>query len=223
MQPVSPRPLRLDTEHLVAPPIDTGAAVEGSRAAHARLLASLGGLDDAVAAAPSRLPGWTVGHVVTHLARQADSHVRLLEGAGAGQVVDQYEGGPDGRAAEIDAGAGRPAAELVADLAAANQRLEAAWDAADPAVWLHGFGRNTFGELLSCADLPYRRWREVEVHHADLGLDFGPEHWSPAYVDAELPRTLAGLPARLSLEDRRQLLAWLMGRAADPPTELPPW
>jgi hypothetical protein len=42
-------------------------------------------------------------------------------------------------------------------------------------------------------------------------------------VDAELPRTLAGLPARLSLEDRRRLLAWLMGRAADPPTDLPPW
>ena len=222
-RPVPPRQPRFDPEHLVAPPLDTGAAVEGSRAAHARLLASLAGLDDATAAAPSRLTGWTVGHVLTHLARQADSHVRLLEGAGAGLVVDQYEGGPEGRAAEIEAGARRPAVELVADLAAASARLEAAWDVAPPAVWLQGFGRNTFGELLSCADLPYRRWREVEVHHADLGLDFGPEHWSAAYVDAELPRTLAGLPARLTLEDRRRLLAWLMGRAPDPPAELPPW
>ena len=56
----------------------------------------------------------------------------------------------------------------------------------------------------------------------DLGLEFGPAEWTAGYVDTELPRSLAGLPARLSLDDRRTLLAWLMGRAGDPPP-LPPW
>jgi maleylpyruvate isomerase len=211
-----------DTEHLVVPPLETAAALAGAREAHARLLAGLADLDDTTIARPSRLPGWTVGHVVTHLARNADAHVRMLEGAANGEIADQYEGGVEGRAAEIDAGAGRPAAEQEADLAEAIARLELAWDAATEAVWAHGFGRNPFGELLACADLPFRRWREVEVHHADLGLEFGPAEWTAAYVDTELPRSLAGLPARLSLDDRRTLLAWLMGRAGDPPP-LPPW
>jgi maleylpyruvate isomerase len=211
-----------DVEQLLVPPIDTTAAREGSRAAHARLLATLEGLDDATAAGPSQLPGWSVGHVLSHLARQADAHVRMLDAAAAGEVADQYDGGPAGRAADIEAGAGRRADELVADLAAAIERLEAAWDRTDAAVWAHGFGRGTFGDLQPCADLPFRRWREVEVHHADLGLSFGPPHWSPTFVDTELPRSLAALPARLPLEDRRQLLAWLLGRAPAPP-DLPPW
>lgn len=211
-----------DTEDLVAPPIETAAALAGCRGAHDRLLAGLDGLDDATVAAASRLPGWTVGHVLTHLARHADSHVRMLEGAAAGAIADQYVGGPASRAADIEAGASRPASEHVADLTAAIGRLEAAWNATTAVVWAQGFGRNTFGELLACADLPFRRWREVEVHHADLGLGFGPDAWTAGYVDADLPRTLAGLPARLGLDDRRALLAWLIGRADDPP-DLPPW
>jgi maleylpyruvate isomerase len=211
-----------DTEHLLAPPLETAAALAGAREAHARLLAGLASLDDAAVARPSLLPGWTVGHVITHLARNADAHVRMLEGAADGAITDQYEGGAAGRAAEIEAGAGRPGAEQVADLALAIARLELAWDATSEVVWAQGFGRNPAGDLLACADLPFRRWREVEVHHADLGLGFGPAEWTAAYVDTELPRSLAGLPARLSLDDRRVLLAWLMGRAGDPP-RLPPW
>jgi maleylpyruvate isomerase len=214
--------LALDPEHLAAPPFATAAAIDGCRAAHARLLASVDGLDDATVARPSRLPGWTVGHVVTHLARNADSHVRMIDGALDGEVADQYEGGAEGRAAEVETGAGRPAAEQLADLVASIEALEAAWTRASTEVWGQGFGRSTRGELLSCADLPFRRWREVEVHHADLGLDLDHTSWTAAYVDTELPLTLAELPARLPLEDRRVLLAWLIGRSDTPPA-LPPW
>jgi len=214
--------LPLDTEYLIAPPLETTAALAGCRVAHARLVDSLGGIDDATVARPSRLPGWTVGHVLTHLARQADSHVRMLEGAAGGDIVDQYEDGFDGRAAGIEAGAGRPADAQVADITASIARLEATWEKTPDEVWARGFARTTRGELVACADLPFRRWREVEVHHADLDLDLGPEAWSALFVDTELPRTLAGLPARMSLEGRRALLAWLMGRASTPPA-LPPW
>jgi maleylpyruvate isomerase len=214
--------LPLDTEYLITPPLETAAALAGCRVAHARLLGSLDGIDDATVGGPSRLPGWTVGHVLTHLARQADSFVRMLEGAAGGDIVDQYDGGPEGRAADIEAGARRSAAEQVTDVAASIARLEALWGATPDEVWARGFARTTRGELVACADLPFRRWREVEVHHADLGLDVGPGSWSASFVDTELPRTLAGLPARLSLDDRRALLAWLMGRASTPPP-LPPW
>ena len=41
--------------------------------ATARLLATARTLDDDAVRAPSPLPGWTRGHVLTHVARNADS------------------------------------------------------------------------------------------------------------------------------------------------------
>ena len=54
-------------------------------------------LSDVDVARPSRLAGWTVGHVLTHVARNADSHVRRAEAAARGEVVEQYPGGHQGR------------------------------------------------------------------------------------------------------------------------------
>lgn len=209
-----------------APPTDvpaaTARALDACRDASARLLATLHGLDDATARRPSRLPDWTVGHVVTHLARNADSHVRMIEAAMAGRVADQYEGGLDGRAADIAAGAGRPAADLVADLDRAIDDLDATWGRVPLEVWATGQGRMGNGELCPCAELPSRRWREVEIHRVDLGLGGEPADWPDAYVELELPKALAHLPDRLSPADRATLLAWLVGRAEAPPG-LPPW
>ena len=73
-------------------------------AATDRLLAQVAELDDKDIAAPSRLPGWTRGHVLSHLARQAPALERLLEWARTGVETPQY---PSRRArdAEIEAGA----------------------------------------------------------------------------------------------------------------------
>ena len=71
------------------------------------------GLHDEQARAPSLLPGWSVGHVLTHIARNGDSLVWRLEGAAQGELRDQYPGGLEQRRADIEAGAGRPASELV--------------------------------------------------------------------------------------------------------------
>ena len=95
---------------------------EHVRTSHVRLAGTLARLDDASARRPSLLPGWTVGHVLTHLARNADSHVRLVQAALRGEVGDQYPGGNPQREADIEAGAGRPAAELVEDVLAAADR-----------------------------------------------------------------------------------------------------
>jgi maleylpyruvate isomerase len=200
------------------------ADIDGCRVAHLRLGATLELVTDDVARRPSQLPGWTVGHVLAHLARNADSHLRRIAGAARGEVVDQYPGGPEGRAAEIEAAAGRPAAELVADVLATNAALEAAWEALPEGAW----GRHTrsvSGALLAADALPFGRWREVEVHHADIGLDFGYQEWSDGFVAEELPRALATVPRRLAdPASRRQLCAWLLDRAATPGSlSLEPW
>src|SRR5467141_2554154 len=92
---------------------DVARSVNGCRDAQARLVASLSSLTDEEARRPSLLPGWTVGHLLTHISRNGDSLVRRLEGSLHGEVVEQYAGGAAGREAEIEAGAGRPAAALV--------------------------------------------------------------------------------------------------------------
>ncbi len=205
----------------------------GALSAQQQLLHDLQALTDDEAGRPSLLPDWTVGHVLTHVARNADSHVRMLDAARRGEVTDQYPGGFEQRAADIEAGATRAAAELVEDVRASAFRLRDAWFAMDEMAW-QGTGRVVEGDW-PVADLPFRRWREVEVHHADLGLGFSWRGWSKLYVQRELTRVLAHLPERIvdepvsvdstGIDDDRRNLAWLLGRA-DPPAGSPalrPW
>jgi maleylpyruvate isomerase len=51
-------------------------------AATDRVLATATALSDAQAREPSLLPGWTRGHLLTHIARNADGMVNLLRWAG---------------------------------------------------------------------------------------------------------------------------------------------
>jgi maleylpyruvate isomerase len=208
-------------------PTDLGsnpaAAIELCRAAHARLGARVEGITDDEVRSPSQLPGWTVAHVLTHLARNADGHVRRLEGALQGQDLRRYAGGPAQRDSEIDEGARRSAADIVADLEAAGRRLELVWDNSVAAAWPHPEfrGDDTWPATAS----PLRRLREVEIHHVDLGLGYEPSDWPEEYVTWELPMLLATLPGRVHrVDDVRDLVAWLAGRRRAPAAvELDPW
>lgn len=197
--------------------------VAGAAAAHQRLLAHLDDHDAVASDRSSRLPGWTVGHVLTHLARNADSHVRMFEGAEGGEVVDQYAGGAQGREQEIEKGSTRPWQELVDDVRRSIWRLEQAW--ATHSAW-DGHGRSATQELMPVDDLPFRRWRETEVHHVDLGLDgYSAADWPSEYVrfelarlemmwDARKPMGMTGLPAAALAVAPHHRLAWLLGRAS---------
>jgi maleylpyruvate isomerase len=197
--------------------------VQGAVAAHARLVADLATLTDEQAAQPSLLPGWSVAHVLTHIARNADSHVPMLEAANRGEVAAQYPGGVEQRNADIEAGAGRPSAALVADVAAANARLEAAWAAMTPDGWA-GQGSSVFGPV-AVDDLPFRRWRETVVHQSDLGLSYSWRDWPADYVRLELarmtmlwasrkPMGLTTLPAAAMVLTDHERTAWLIGRTS---------
>lgn len=181
------------------------------------LLERLSGLTEDQARGPSLLPDWTVGHVLTHIARNADSVVRRLEGAVRGSIVDQYPGGYAGRAAEIEAGAGRTVLELLDDVTESATRLEAVCLSIPEAAWERPV-RGVTGVERPARTMMLSRWREVEVHHADLGLGYGPADWPEGLIARWLPSELERLPQRT---DPSALLAWLIGRAEPP--KLAPW
>ncbi len=200
---------------------DLDRDVAGCAASHQRLLASLDGLTDEQAGRHSLLPNWTVGHVLSHLARNADGFVRMLEGAERGEVRSQYEHGAAGRTADIDAGSGRGADELVIDVRMSIWRLEQTWASLTETGW-HGRGRTFSGELATTA-IPSRRWRETEIHSVDLGLGYRFADLPADFVRIELNQMTALLasrkpmgltdpaPAALALTPNDRL-AWLFGR-----------
>jgi len=200
--------------------------------AQARFAAAIDSLDDGDVRRPSALPGWTVGHVLTHVARNADSHRRRADAAARGEVVEQYPGGYAGRAAEIEAGAGRAAGELVADVGRSAEQLEASWDAVPAGAWSHP-AIDVSGTRRRLDELVPRRWQELEIHLVDLDIGVTHRDWPDDFVAFWLPRMRPSLAGRLpgaatapapGSIDERDELAWLYGRLrrADLP-ELAPW
>lgn len=200
-----------------------GRAAELCIEAQERLMRSVSGLADNHVRAPSLLPGWTVGHVLTHLARNADGIGRRLSGALEGLDLPKYPGGTAQREDEIEAGADRSAPEIISDLAASQTALETVLTRYAEA----GFPNGHFlgGEHYGVVECPAHRLREVEMHHADLGLGYGPADWPEEYVAWDLPVLLATVPERLaSAGDRRRFMAWLAGRGTlDTAPALAPW
>lgn len=187
----------------------------------------LAGLDaerwtDADVRTPSVLPGWTRGHVLTHIARNADGISATIEGAMRGEKVPRYPGGREGRKTDIEAGAGRGAADLLADVRDSAGRLDRIFDAvADADAW-----------ELPTEDRPVRawptaRWREVEVHRVDLGGSYTAVDWPAAFIEYLLPRLAAEAGPRLTQQVRIEVVpdgsttgalpgsAWTVGEGSD--------
>ena len=192
-------------------------------AATNRLVRSLEALSDADIARPSLLPGWTVGHVATHVARNADGLVRLVTWARTGVVTPMYES-MAAREADIEAGAGRPAAEVLADVVDSAARVRAAF------VELAGSGASALERLVvfgapppgtapdtPARTIPFRRLQEVEVHHVDLGLDsYGPQDWPAEFVERQLLFLHGRTGAVDVVGDPAEVLFWRMGRGTGP-------
>ena len=200
---------------------DLDRNMAGAAKAHAEVVATMQTLDDAQVSQPSLLPGWTVGHVATHIARNAEGHIRMLQGAMRDEVVPMYPGGTQQRTADIEAGSTRAAADLTADVVVTAAELEATWDALPAEAWSrHGV---TIAGEISMVDLLFIRWREVCVHHADLGLGYTWEDWDDEYVRLDLarltmqwasrkPMGLTDLPPAALAAPPHRRLAWLLGR-----------
>ena len=139
-------------------------------AATSRLLGDTIAVSDEDWRAPSRLPGWSRGHVASHIARQADGMVRLTEWARSGRRQDMYASAEQ-READIAAGAGRSGLELQVDLDTSAGRLDQAFDAMDEAAW-DAVVELRSGTQVPARLLPLSRLLEVVVHHVDLDIGF---------------------------------------------------
>lgn len=203
-----------------------------------RLVRTAEALTDEEAAAPSLLPGWSRGHVLTHVARNADGMVRLVRWALTGEPSPMYPS-PEAREADIEAGARRRASELAADvrdsadrLGTALEELAATEDVFDRLI-IFGAVRPGAEPDSPARTLPYARTREVEIHHVDLGTASYTEHdWPSDFVE----RTLLYVHARSGPVDvvgePAEVLAWRLGRTTGPtvrrldgsePGQAPPW
>nr|SBO98237.1 Maleylpyruvate isomerase, mycothiol-dependent [Nonomuraea gerenzanensis] len=161
-------------------------------AATNQLLATAASLSDADVAAPSLLPGWTRGHVLAHLARNADSHINLLTWARTGVRTPQYPS-HEARSAEIEAAAARPAARLLADVEDGAARFAAAVRDLPEHAWT--------ATVEGMRPPPHPAWyvlvrrlREVGFHHVDLAAGYGPADWPASFVRRELHDCLRTWP-----------------------------
>jgi maleylpyruvate isomerase len=171
------------------------------------LKAHVSALPDDAITAPSRLPGWTRGHVLTHIARNADGMANLADWAISGDPYPMYPS-RDSRDAGIEAGAGRSSAAIAADLATSGERYADAWqrvaelDDADLAAALerpmHLGAPSPHAPTITGGTAPLARRREIELHRVDLGLaEYTGATW-PADFPSELLDTIA--PTRSSAD-----------------------
>jgi maleylpyruvate isomerase len=195
--------------------------------------------------APSLLPGWSRGHVLTHVARNADGMVNLLTWARTGVVTPQYASA-EVRAADIEAGSGRPLHALIEDVRDSADRFTGAAGELRAEHWMTELALPGGAQI--AALIPWRRLREVEVHHVDLAAGYRSQDWPESFGHRLLHEVSGGLRGvdltvraagtghelqvgaggpPVVLGSVADLAAWLTGRSGgtglrvDPPGALP--
>lgn len=202
-----------------------------------QLLRTVAILPPEALAEPSALAGWTRGHVLAHIARNADSLINLLETARTGRDIPQYAS-EAAREEGIQQGAGRALAEQLEDLRESADRFAAAAATLPEAAWGVQL-KHRHGYLFPATELPWKRLAELEYHHVDLNAGYTPAHWPAEFASVEFGKLTArfagldGIPAlRLVSDDStdraqlgegapslvvegpiRALTAWLSGRS----------
>lgn len=184
-----------------------------------RLVTAAAELGPVDLAQPSLLPGWSRGHVLAHVARNADSLVNLLTWARTGVETPQYTDEAQ-RDKEIEEGAGRPPAEHLDDLRASAARFADAVRELSPQAWASQV-RMRGGKVIAAAEVPWRRLLEVRFHHIDLGIGYTFDDLPAEFVERELTSVIDDLSghegiAAVRLHDTGSGAAWDIGASAEP-------
>jgi len=161
--------------------------LEEMAVATTRYLGALTVLNDDDVRAASLLPGWSRGHLITHLARNADSLCNLVRWAETGVETPMYAS-REQRDGDIDDGADRSAHDLRVDASASAGRFLQAINELDVRHEDVPVSRMSGTETFPARDVALLRRIEIEIHHADLGLGFTHEDWSRDFADLMVDR-----------------------------------
>lgn len=156
--------------------------VEELYGATRRLVRSVDRLDNAAWRSPSLLPTWTRAHLVAHLVLNAEGLTAALEGLLTDAAAPMYVSS-EARDRDIE--------ELALDdVGPVRDRLIASATGFADALarlteehWPAMVERVPGGQRFAAAALPAMRWREVEIHHADLDCGYTRHHWDLAFAE----------------------------------------
>jgi maleylpyruvate isomerase len=152
-------------------------------------------VDDALKTQPSRLPNWSSGQVLAHIALNAEAFVVVAESRRKGELGVMYPHGGDGRNADIAELASESATAILTRLRESAAAFESAWSEPVPdGPCTPAIG----GPEFPASSVLLRRLREVAAHGVDIGHDLiTPTDWSDRFVEVDLPLQWEGLSARL--------------------------
>ncbi|MEB3980077.1 maleylpyruvate isomerase family mycothiol-dependent enzyme [Mycobacterium sp. 663a-19] len=136
----------------------------------ARLLRTVELLRERDPLEPSALPDWSLGQLLTHIARNADALCNLLQWAKTGIETPMYAS-TEQRNDDINRGALRSIAIIVDDVVSTARKFDAALRSMTQDDRRQGV-RTAQGRSIPASEISWLRLREVVVHHVDLGADF---------------------------------------------------
>ena len=185
-----------------------------------RLVATAERLGDLGVRAPSLCAGWTRGHVLTHLARNAEALSRVCAAVLTGEPDTMYDS-VEARDADIEAGAAhglRPSSPRTCG----RRRRRLAPQISRLGVEHVGttVERVPGGQLISAERVPFMRLREVVWHHVDLDAGYGfeetPDELVHLFLDDLVDTSgLVGRRSRTRGPDRRGRRVDHRGRRRD--------
>jgi maleylpyruvate isomerase len=229
-------------------PEPTSRLIAELPSANRRLLDTVTQLPDEAVLRPSLLPGWSVGHVLSHVARNADALVNLCDWARTGVRKPMYAS-MEAREADIADGAARTVAEQVQDIAGAEARLLERFEDLPAGAWAAEVSWPS-GTIRTASQVVTARLNELEVHHVDLGLGYTfddvpaesraalltyvttrwPGDFPVVLESSDTTWTSPARPAgaRIITGDSAALLSWVLGRSdgsglGSELPEPPPW
>ena len=142
-----------------------------------RLVRAVDAMPDLQFTEPSLLPGWTRAHVVAHLTLNAEGLTAAVEGVREGKAVPMYRS-PEDRDGDIEQLAAlEPGSLRQRFMASTTTILHAVAEL--PEELSGGRIERTPGSdrVFTAGRVGEMRLREVEIHHADLGLDYTYADW----------------------------------------------
>jgi maleylpyruvate isomerase len=157
-----------------------------------RIVATAASLRNDAVLAPSLCAGWSRGHVLSHVARNADALARVCGVALTGEPGTMYAS-QQARDDEIEAGARRPAADQAADILESAERLAPLLAELGPEHADVSVPRVPAGPTLSVGRVPFMRLRELVFHHVDLDACFTFDRLDTELVDLFLDEAVERL------------------------------